>query len=161
MRILMKLLLVAASGLAVQSACAAEASASLAQVKGQVFVSHGASFAPAASGSALSSGDQVMARVGSNATIRYADGCEVNVAQGVVATVEFISPCAPGQIGQVVEGGAAGALGLGTGTVTAAIVGGVVVTTVVATEVVSQKQNDDANKEAAAALLAINRPTSP
>ena len=104
MRILMKLLLVAASGLAAQTALAAGDLASLGQVKGQISVNHGTGFVSAASGTALAGGDQVMARSGSKAVIRYTDGCEVNVAPGAVATVEFLSPCRPGSVAKSDDG---------------------------------------------------------
>jgi len=66
---------------------------SIGNVKGSVLVNHGTGFLPVTAPTPLRIGDTVMARPGGSATLRYADGCKVDVIPGTVLTLENISPC--------------------------------------------------------------------
>jgi tetrahydromethanopterin S-methyltransferase subunit D len=71
----------------------AAAAQSVGNVKGSVLVNHGAGFAPISAPTPLRTGDTVMARAGGSATLKYADGCKVDVIPGTVLTLENVSPC--------------------------------------------------------------------
>ncbi len=66
---------------------------SLTDVSGNVLVNRGSGYVKSGSASGLATGDAVMARPGSSAVLRYADGCQVKVLPGKVTKVSGVSPC--------------------------------------------------------------------
>jgi hypothetical protein len=63
------------------------AAATVEVVKGQVSVNQGQGYKQVAAGSAVSTGDRVMAAPGGRGRIVYANGCAVDVHPGAVVTV--------------------------------------------------------------------------
>ena len=71
------------------------AEASLSSVKGDIVVGAGQGFSAAKAGGSLKAGDRIIARSG-QARLAYADGCEVTIPAGGMATIGAKSPCAGG-----------------------------------------------------------------
>lgn len=91
--------IVAALALAVSmSAAAQDPVATAASVNGTVQVNQGSEFVPLAPGQSLNPGDRVMAMASSSATIRFADGCTINVAPETMVVVPTASNCAGGVV---------------------------------------------------------------
>ena len=72
---------------------AAEA-AQVTPIKGEVLVNTGAGYQRAEAAMELSPGDSAIAKPNAQASLRYPDGCVVDVVPGMVAWVERVSPCA-------------------------------------------------------------------
>ena len=68
--------------------------ATLAQQQGTVLVNQGEVFTTAAEGQALKAGDRVMVMEGGHATLSFADGCELPLAEGSLVEMPAASPCA-------------------------------------------------------------------
>lgn len=77
-------------------ALAADASvAQLGAVKGSVMVSQNGKMV-SASAASLKAGDRIVAQANSSATVKFADGCVVNLKAASMVTVGAKSPCAAG-----------------------------------------------------------------
>ena len=88
--------------------------ATIAQQDGTVMVNQGEVFATAADQQALQAGDRVMVMEGASATLVFADGCELPLAEGSLLEVGAASPCA-GDVAQVQSVGASYAQAVGDG----------------------------------------------
>lgn len=82
--------------------------AQVSAVKGSVAINQGGKIVPVTSATALRAGDRVMSMDGSQAQIKFADGCVVGVGANGMATIGAKSPCsastlvsssAPAQLG--------------------------------------------------------------
>ena len=67
----------------------------LQSASGQVLVIQAKGAASARSGEALATGDRVLVKTG-QASVRFADGCQVSLKAGSMATIGAVSPCAGG-----------------------------------------------------------------
>jgi len=67
--------------------------AQVSTVKGSVAVNQGGRIVPLTSTTALNAGDRVVSMDGSQAQIKFADGCVVDVKSNAMATVGAKSPC--------------------------------------------------------------------
>jgi hypothetical protein len=77
-------------------ALAADASvAQLGAVKGSVFVSQNGKMV-SASAASLKAGDRIVTQANGSATVKFADGCVVNLKAASMVTVGAKSPCASG-----------------------------------------------------------------
>lgn len=108
-----------ASMLALSSAAGA---ASLTGVQGSIMVNSGSGYFMATGPVELKIGDMVLANPGSAGQLKFPDGCNVPLQQGVVITVGTTSPCAVHADGQQQPGPGADSFGSG-----ALIVGGLVI----------------------------------
>ena len=70
----------------------------LASADGQVLVNQGKQFVTAAPGQALAAGDRVMLMKGARASLRFADGCVLPLAESSLVVVQSLSSCAGGDI---------------------------------------------------------------
>lgn len=70
----------------------------LASAEGQVLVNQGKQFVTAKSGQALAAGDRVMLMQGARASLRFADGCVLPLAESSLVVVQTLSSCAGGDI---------------------------------------------------------------
>lgn len=70
----------------------------LASADGQVLVNQGKQFVTAAPGQALAAGDRVMLMKGARASLRFADGCVLPLAESSLVVVQTLSSCAGGDI---------------------------------------------------------------
>ena len=68
--------------------------AQVSSVKGSVAINQGGRIVPLTSTTALNAGDRVVSMDGSQAQIKFADGCVVDVKSNAMATVGSKSPCA-------------------------------------------------------------------
>lgn len=78
------------------SALATPSTATLVNANGSVMVNQGKQFVSAQSGLLLSTGDRVMVMEGANASVRYNEGCVVNLASGTLVTVATQEACVAG-----------------------------------------------------------------
>lgn len=69
--------------------------AQVSSVKGPVLVSQGGKFTPATASAKLGVGDRIVARDG-QASVAFADGCQVTLKPQAMLTVSAASPCASG-----------------------------------------------------------------
>ena len=81
--------------LAGQASAADSALAQMSAVKGSVVVSQNGKFVPASNATALRAGDRVVAKDG-EASLKFADGCQVTLKPQAMLTVGAASPCASG-----------------------------------------------------------------
>ncbi len=79
------------------SVLAAPSSAVLVETNGSVLVNQGKQFVSAKPGQLLTVGDRVMVMDGSNASVRFADGCMLPLAAGSLVTVSAQSTCVAGK----------------------------------------------------------------
>lgn len=70
----------------------------LTSADGQVLVNQGKQFVTAAPGQALAAGDRVMLMKGARASLRFADGCMLPLAESSLVVVQTLSSCAGGDI---------------------------------------------------------------
>lgn len=70
----------------------------LTSADGQVLVNQGKQFVTAAPGQALAAGDRVMLMKGARASLRFADGCVLPLAESSLVVVQTLSSCAGGDI---------------------------------------------------------------
>src|SRR5574343_800391 len=70
----------------------------LASAEGQVLVNQGKQFVTASAGQALAAGDRVMLMKGARASLRFADGCVLPLAESSLVVVQSLSSCAGGDI---------------------------------------------------------------
>lgn len=89
--------------LATGAVIAAPSSAVLVDANGSVLVNQGKQFVSAKSGQLLIAGDRVMVMEGSNASVRYADGCVLKLNSGSLATISMQSSCVTGQANTVAQ----------------------------------------------------------
>jgi len=75
------------------SAVTADSTAVVAQAAGKVMVDSGKGFVPAKAGVALQDGDRVVALKASNATINFAQGCVLPLAENNLVTVSKEAGC--------------------------------------------------------------------
>jgi hypothetical protein len=68
--------------------------------QGNLSINQGQGFKPVNNRIDANVGDSVMVAPGGTATVVYDDGCQVNVAAGVVTTIAPLSPCASGSYAQ-------------------------------------------------------------
>ncbi len=78
---------------------AASSAATLTSANGTVMVNQGKQFVTAQPGLLLSTGDRVMVMEGGNASVRYAEGCTVNLKAGSIVTVSNQQACLAGNTG--------------------------------------------------------------
>jgi len=90
----------AALALAATSTAAFAQGAKVGSAQGAVFANRAGQMTPLKAGSALQTGDRVVATSGS-ARITFSDGCNVSVAARTMITVAETSPCAGGSSGLV------------------------------------------------------------
>jgi hypothetical protein len=115
----------AAAALVCGPALAADANiAQLGGVSGSVMVSAAGKTAPATAG-ALKAGDRVIASANGKASVKFADGCVVNLKPASMITVGAKSPCASGS--GLVSAQSAQPMQIGGVSNTALAVGGFVV----------------------------------
>ena len=119
--------ILAATGLMVSPAFAADMTATVAGVPGSILVNHGGSFqSPMGSATVLRQGDRIVAKSGV-AKIAFSDGCKVDLKAGSMITIGKASPCSVKGGLTKVQGEEVVTLPLfGTVGVTTAVVGGVV-----------------------------------
>jgi hypothetical protein len=72
------------------------AAAQLANVNGSVMIQQGGKMVAATNASALRAGDRVVAMKGAKASVKFADGCVVQLSASNMVTVGAKSPCASG-----------------------------------------------------------------
>lgn len=92
-----KLLLVISTILVSGSVLAAPSTATLVNANGSVMVNQGKQFVSAKEGLLLSTGDRVMVMEGANASVRYANGCMLQLDAGSLVTVASNATCEAGQ----------------------------------------------------------------
>jgi len=80
--------------LSLASTIAMAQAARVVPVTGEVLVNAGAGYHLVAGVVDLKPGDSVIAKLSAQASLIYGDGCTVDVVPGMVAWVEFTSPCA-------------------------------------------------------------------
>ncbi len=78
------------------SVLATPSTATLVNANGSVMVNSGKQFISADTGAVLTTGDRVMVMDGGNASIKYAEGCVVDVKAGSVVTVTNQEACVAG-----------------------------------------------------------------
>lgn len=108
--------------LAAQAQAAETALARVNGVKGAVVVGQNGKFAPASAATTLRAGDRIVAKNG-QASVAFADGCQVTVKPQAMLTVGAASPCALGP-GLVTPGQGSSAQMSPTATFFAALLGG-------------------------------------
>ena len=88
--------LTAALLFAASPVAASEPVATLSQAEGTVLVNQGEQFVTASEGQALKAGDRVMLMEGARASLVFADGCVLPLAEGSLVDVPAVSTCAGG-----------------------------------------------------------------
>lgn len=77
-----------------QASATGSALAQVNSIKGSVAVDQGGKIVPVTASTVLGAGDKVVSMDGSQAQIKFADGCVVDVKAASMATVGAQSPCA-------------------------------------------------------------------
>jgi hypothetical protein len=80
-------------------AAAVEPVGEVARLEGLVVVSQGAKYVTATEGMALREGDRLMALEAGSVTVRFVDGCLLNLADNTLFTVGPVSSCAAEAVG--------------------------------------------------------------
>jgi hypothetical protein len=80
-------------------AAAVEPVGEVARLEGLVVVSQGAKYVTATEGMALRAGDRLMALESGSVTVRFVDGCLLNLADNTLFTVGPVSSCASEAVG--------------------------------------------------------------
>jgi hypothetical protein len=95
--------LVVSALLATGTVLAAPSSVVLVDANGSVLVNQGKQFVSAKSGQLLTVGDRIMVMEGANASVRFADGCVLQLNAGSLATISNQSSCVAGQNNAVAQ----------------------------------------------------------
>lgn len=123
---------------------AADAVATVSQIKGIALVNQGSEYVNAQQGMALYEGDRLMAMEGGSADLTFVDGCKVSVPDNQVVTIGNSSSCAAGTLSQRAVGPyLAAAPAANSGVPTAALVAGGVVGLAVIVAAVANSDDDD------------------